>query len=412
MAKVKTPKWQSTRYPGVRFRHWKPRKATRKNDKYYSLRYTVDGKQIEHGLGWESEKWNAKKAHNELASLRKAQVTGEGPRTLAEKREQAKEQMETEKARLEKEDKESLTFKDIFEDKYLPQAKTEKSLKSINSEQGLFEKWINPVIGDLPLKDVAPINLEKIKKNMRDAGRAPRSIQYALAVVRQVFNWSYRNDLFDGDNPVSKIRMPKVENKRLRFLTKEEGDALLIELKSRSQQLHNISLVSLHTGARADEIFSLKWGDVDIDQGLLRLWDTKNTESRVVFVTNKIKKMFAGLERRKNKDLVFPDKKGNKIVQISNSFNKAVDELKLNTDVTDRRMKVCFHTLRHSFASWHVQNGTDLYTVQKLLGQSSFAMVQRYAHLSPDLLKKATLNFDAAINGTQKAEVIPLQNRT
>ena len=412
MAKVKTPKWQGTKYPGVRFRHWKPRKATGKSDKYFSLRYTVDGKQIEHGLGWQSEKWNAKRASDELAGLKKAQVTGEGPRTLVEKREQKKEQIETEKAKLEKEEKDSLTFKDIFEEKYLPQAKNDKSLKSCDREQSLFKLWIKPTIGNLPLKDISPFHLEKLKQNMSKKGKAPRSIQYSLAVIRQVYRYAYQNDIFNGDAPTSKIKWPKFDNKRLRFLTKEEAEALLKELKSRSEQLHNICLVALHTGARADEIFKLTWADVNTDQKSLTLWDTKNTQSRVVYMTEKVKKMFAGLKRGKNKELVFIGKRKNKIAQISNSFNKAVDELKLNEGVTDRKAKICFHSLRHSFASWHVEQGTDLYTLQKLLGQSSFAMVQRYAHLSPDLLKKATANFDAAINGTQKAEVLPIKKRT
>jgi integrase len=412
MAKVKTPKWESTRYPGVRFRQWKPRKATGKNDKYFSLRYTVDGKQLEHGLGWQSEKWNAKKASDELASLKKAQVTGEGARTLVEKREQKKERIELKKAKLEKEDKESLTFKDIFEGKYLPQAKTEKSLGTCFREDSLFKLWIEPTIGDLPLKDISPFHLEKIKQHMNKKGRAPRTVMYSLAIIRQVFNYAFRNDLFNGDNPVSKVKKPKFDNKRLRFLTKEEADALLIKLKSRSHQLHDISLVSLDTGARADEVFSLKWGDVDLDEGILRLWDTKNTETRIVHITKRLKDMFAGLRRRGNNKLVFPDKKGKKIIQVSNSFNKAVDELKLNEGVMDRRMKVIFHTLRHTFASWHAQNGTDLYTLQGLLGQKSFSMVTRYAHLSPKLYKGALENFENAINGTQKAEVVPIQNVT
>ena len=59
-------------------------------------------------------------------------------------------------------------------------------------------------------------------------------------------------------------------------------------------------------------------------------------------------------------------------------------DTKLNEGITDPRDKVVFHTLRHTFASWLVQAGVPLYTVQRLMGHKSIVMTQRYAHLAPD----------------------------
>ena len=91
---------------------------------------------------------------------------------------------------------------------------------------------------------------------------------------------------------------------------------------------------------------------------------------------------------------IFKSRNGDKIKEVSNAFNRVVELLKLNEGVSDNRQKVVFHTLRHTYASWLTQMGTDLYMVQKLMGHSSFAMTQRYAHLSPETLKKAVENFD------------------
>ena len=66
-------------------------------------------------------------------------------------------------------------------------------------------------------------------------------------------------------------------------------------------------------------------------------------------------------------------------------------QLNLNEDVTDRRDKVTFHTLRHTYASMLVQKGVDIYQVKELLGHSSIALTERYSHLSESTLKHAAL---------------------
>lgn len=386
-------KRQKTQYTGVFYRNRETRKHNGKFDRYFILRYRFQGKQREEGLGWASDGWNAKKASAALGELRRAQVEGKGPVTMAERRKAAQDIKDREK-------KNSLSFRTIFWKKYFPQAESEKTFKSYDRERSLFEIWIDPEVGDLPLKNITPAHLEELKKRMKDAGRAPRSVLYALAVIRQVFNFAYAHDIFNGDNPVSKVKKPKVDNKRLRFLSRNESDSLLAEIKNRSIQLFNICLLSLHCGCRADEIFSLKWGDVDLNTATLFLWDTKNTETRVVFITKAVGEMLSLLERKGDDELVFTDRNGHKIKQVSNAFNRSVDKLGLNHGIKDRRKRVCFHTLRHTYGSWHAMSGTDLYVLQKLLGHSSFAMVQRYAHLHPQTLQSAQRKFEKELNKT------------
>lgn len=94
------------------------------------------------------------------------------------------------------------------------------------------------------------------------------------------------------------------------------------------------------------------------------------------------------------KELVFPDKKGGRIKNISHTFDRTMKDLGFNAGVDDRRDKATFHTLRHTFASWHVQNGTDLYTVKELLGHSTIALTEIYSHLKPEGLKQTTKLFD------------------
>ena len=66
-----------------------------------------------------------------------------------------------------------------------------------------------------------------------------------------------------------------------------------------------------------------------------------------------------------------------------------MDDLGWNRGLNDRRLKVVFYSLRHTFASWLVMVGTPLFTVSKLLGHSDITMTMRYSHLAPDHLRQA-----------------------
>jgi len=390
-------KKNKTIYPGVRYREHRIRKYSGTPDRYFFIRYRLNGKLKEEGLGWASEGWNAKKVSIELAKLKQAQATGEGPQTLAEKRRFTKELKEAERAEEKRQKREQTTFNQIFLDSYFPQAKANKTPRSYKREESLFRLWISPVIGHLPLKDIAPIHMERIKKDMADEGRAPRSIRYALAVVRQVFNFARYNNLFKGEPPTANVKMPQKDNRRLRFLTHDEADRLLNALQVKSQQLYEMALLSLHCGARADEIFSLTWGDVDINRGTLTLRDTKNTKTRVAFMTQAVKDILVQKKRGVNDDLVFPGRGGVKISAISNAYDRVVQELGLNDGVTDRRQKVVFHTLRHTYASWMVERGVDLYHVKKLMGHSTLAMTERYSHVSDETLQNVVKVFEEGL---------------
>src|SRR6516164_5803915 len=77
----------ATAAPGIRYRTHPTRKHGARFDRYFTLRYSVAGKQIEEALGWASEGWTVELAKEKLAQLSKARRTGLGPKTLREERE-------------------------------------------------------------------------------------------------------------------------------------------------------------------------------------------------------------------------------------------------------------------------------------------------------------------------------------
>jgi integrase len=386
-----------TIYPGVRFREHPSRKFNGKQDKYFFVRYRYQGRLKEEGLGWASEGWNALKASGVLGKLKESIKLGEGPQTLAEKRRILKEKQEAELAKKEREAKENITFGHIFLNQYSSSAGNNKGERSVRREKDLFKLWISPVIGNLPLKDISAFHLERIKKNMSDARRSPRSVRYALAVIRQVFNFAKFNNLYGGETPVGKVRMPQADNKRYRYLSHEEANRLLEHLEPENPQIYEMAMISLHCGLRAGEIFSLTWGDIDFQNGTMFLKDTKGGRNRTAFMTQAVKERLKAKTLGEKDDLAFPGRGGVKISSISNTFDRAVEKLGFNTGVTDRRQKVVFHSLRHTYASWLVEGGVDLYTVKKLMGHSTIAMTERYSHLGDRALESAVKVFEKSL---------------
>ena len=167
--------------------------------------------------------------------------------------------------------------------------------------------------------------------------------------------------------------------------------------------MHAMAMLSLHCGLRASEIFFLTWGDINFDEKTIFIRDPKNKKNRFANMTQELNNILASYNTgKKNDKLLFINSKGNKFKEIPKLFKEVVDRIGLNNSVDDRRQKVVFHTLRHTYASWMVQNGVDLYTVKELMGHSTLAMTERYAHLAKENLKNAVKKFEASIKASTK----------
>lgn len=329
----------------------------------------------------------------------------EGPCSLAEKRKLADDKRQAEAEARATEERDNISLAQVWE-KYLPVTQANKAAHTAYAEEAAYRLWLSPTLANKPLRDIKPIHLERIKKTMAEAGRSAQTVRHVLAALRQVFNFAKRHGIYAGDNPVSLVKKPSADARRLRFLTHDEADRLLAALAERESNVHDMALLALHCGLRAGEIFSLTWGDVDIERGVLILRDTKSGKTRAAYMTEAVAAMLAGMERRGPNDLVFPSATGGRIVQISETFNRAVAALGLNNGVTDNRQKVVFHTLRHTFASWLVEQGIDLYSVKELMGHGTLAMTERYSHLSPDKLRRAVKTLEAGMNTAKAGEKV------
>lgn len=365
-------------------------------DVCYYIAFKIEGKLTWEKIGWLSEGFSVTVAADIRAERMRTKRHGDD---------------------LPQQKKKALTFSALAK-KYLKWSSENKSREGID-DKSRYENHLQTRFDDKRLDEISPFDLERMKSEMAKAEISPKTISHCLGLLRAMYNRASDWNLYEGPNPVKKIKMPVIQNARDRFLSIKEADTLLKELRRNPRykkehrdledpKLHDIALISLHSGARASEIFNLKIQDIDFESGLMTLRDTKNTETRYAPMTAAVRDM---LKRRMPSDgekqidpnaCIFTDEDGAKIQEVSNSFERVVDRLGFNDGVTDRRQKVVFHTCRHSFASWLAIQGTPLYTIAKLMGHKSIAMSERYAHLSPDHKKDAVNGLESVLNGQGK----------
>jgi integrase len=413
-----TIKWIKATSPGMRYYEHATRKHGKKKDRYYSIRIKVDSKDYTYGVGWLSEgipaEWSEKHPAGgfedyckDTLLLYKANIkTGAaGPKSPKEQRKIAAEADEQKKADQEQIEKEAVTFGDYMTKAYLPQCKLDKKPSTYANEEGLYRLHLAGTIGALPFGKVSPFHLERIKKDMADKKLSDRLIQYALQLTRQAFHTAKKLGVYTGDSPTNAVKWPKLDNMKLRYLSMTEAEKLLAALATKSQNLSDVALLSLHCGVRFGEIAKLTWSCVNWDAGTLAILDAK-TGSRTAYLTAPAKAMLKGRKQEKPDDLIFPKRlrEGGIMVRSSKVFADTVKELGFNEGVTDRKNKVTFHTLRHSMATHLYESTHDLYLVQRSLGHTTSTMTARYAKMSENRLREGAAALEKAFAENAKKQ--------
>jgi len=353
------------KYTGVYYTESTIRKWRERPDRCYWVAFkdTRTGKLWWERCGWASEGWTPEAAQKRRYELLEQDRAG----AYKPKQERKADQM---------------TFRELMEEHYLPWAKENK--KRHAGDEHLYRNWLKPRFADKELRQIAPLDLERLKKEMRESGKAEATIRHALCLVRQAFNKVVVWRLWTGENPCKGVSFPTPNNARQRFLSQDEAARLLEALRQRSPQVARIAAMSLYGGLRLGEVLGLAWSNVDLKNGIIMVQDTKNYESRPIFVTDPIRQIISELDPGEPDELLFKSKTGNPVQWLSKSFAATVNDLKLNEGVSDPRERVTFHTLRHTYASWAVMAGVPLYVVGKALGHRTLVMTARYSHLAPD----------------------------
>lgn len=158
--------------------------------------------------------------------------------------------------------------------------------------------------------------------------------------------------------------------------------------------LKDAILLAVNTGARTGELCALRWRNVDLEEGFITIrnyadgeeaFQSKSGDERAIPITAQAEDVLRSIKAQRGaRGYVLRGAKGGKL-----NAEYASKRFKHYVRVAKLPEHTCFHSLRHTCASWMVQRGVPLAMVQAILGHSSVQVMQKYAHHAPDALKKA-----------------------
>lgn len=307
----------------------------------------------------------------------------------------------------------SIVLRDLIDNHY-KKSLLHKSTKDRAHDTCKRMKFVYKRFLGTPINQLTRAEIEEFMNLRVQEGKAATTINRDLACLKAAFKVAVHRQLISEDR-IADIPLKKIDRSpKPRYLTDAEKTRLLKNLQKRDEKLRQreisanklrrsqgkpekplrhagnayvdhlepMVLVSLHTGIRRGELFSLRWADVDLKQKNLTVngSSAKSNQTRTIPL-NKIalttlrqwRKQKAKNHRLKKTDYVFPNDEGKRLTDIKTSWSVVRKRAKL------RNFR--WHDLRHTFASNLVQRKATLQEVQQLLGHSTIAMTQRYAHI-------------------------------
>jgi integrase len=253
----------------------------------------------------------------------------------------------------------------------------------------------------LPLDQIPTARVTAYQASMIDGGSATNTVTGNVWRVGALFRWHREREQRAAQEAKREARWLHVpldpdststaRTQRKRYLTEAEAERLLTACPAR---LLCPVAIGLFAGLRIDEVMHLRPAfDVDLKLGLLTIqeqpdWSPKSRKARHVPIAAPLRPV---LERHlasyASEDWLVPSPANPTRPYNPNGFMVHFKQIVTSAELVAGRKDprgVVYHTLRHSFASWLVMRGVDLYTVSQLLGNSLKVTEVTYAHLSPD----------------------------
>lgn len=399
------PLKNSDKKGGVRYREHETRRHGAVPDRYYALSYWWEGKARMEGVGWASEGVKPSDCFDQLEVLKRNQKLRQGPCTLVEMRAaQQREKRATEEALL-VEEKRRVTLEKYFESEYAPVARTQKKASTWEKEEQHFKTWIGPLLGRERLEDISLPHWDDLVKALAAAGLSTRTKEYVTGSLRRILKFAYDRRVVANPPPSGKrigCAGPGNSNRRTRVISPVEEAAILAALAETDPPAERFVRFAFLTGARASEIFNLKWAGVDFVRSVVQFSDTKNKEHRELPMTNALEELLQSIPVGKPDEHVFRKPSGKPFDQAPLTYAATVARLGFN-DGRIEHDKITFHSIRHTVAT-RLARRLTIRELMDVMGWKVMAMAARYIK-SDDATVRSALEF----LGEKGCKVIPLR---
>ena len=281
-------------------------------------------------------------------------------------------------------------------------AKVKVRPSSHQTYRGYIDNHIKPNIGKIPLEKLTSLELQKFYKKLLTNGRvdrlesrhqakglSPKTVRNIHQIISSAMSLAKEQKLIVA-NPAEGCALPRLEHREMKTLPVEQLQSFLREAKESG--VYELYYLELATGLRRGELLGLKWEDIDLERGDLRVRrQIARINGEVVEAPLKTKNAYRTLplaedtvsillEQKKKVDgspWVFPSPTGVPISpdSVLHMLHRVLKRAGLP--------RVRFHDLRHTFATLALQNGVDVKTVSGMLGHFSAGFtLDTYAHVT------------------------------
>jgi integrase len=290
---------------------------------------------------------------------------------------------------------------------------------AIRGYEDALRRYVLDALGGLRLGDVQRRDVQRLADELLAEARDPSTIRNAIMPLRVL----YRRALEDGDvsvNPTTGLRLPAVRGNRDRIASPAEAAALLDALP---QQDRALWATALYAGLRRGELLALRWEDVDLARGVIRVersWDIR--EGVVEPKSQKGRRLvpLAALLREHLREHMERTGRQNGLVfgrSATTPFNHSSILLRAETSLraeNTRRAEarlaqlepIGLHECRHTFAALMIAAGVNAKALSTYMGHSSITITyDRYGHLMPGNEDEAAALLDAYLQRSEAAEI-------
>ena len=245
-----------------------------------------------------------------------------------------------------------------------------------------YLRWLHPYLYAVKLEHIDKEMLDFLKAEKLKTGVSNNTVNHVLSFIRSVLNKA-KNE-WQWIEVVPAFKMLTVKKARIRWITKIEAERLYQELPPHMEAMARFSLA---TGLRESNVTGLQWEQIDMQRRCAWIHGDQAKAGKDIAVplnADALNVIRAQMGKHQTNVFVY---KGKPILKAgTRAWRLALERAGIEN--------FRWHDLRHTWASWHIQNGTPINALQELGGWADSSMVMRYAHLSSDHLQDYARNVE------------------